>query len=306
MAAVRGVTFLFGAVLLLAPHRAQADDVKAECVQANTKGQEQRRDGKLSLARESFRACAASSCPSLLRDDCTRRLDEVERVQPTIVFDVKDASGRDVIAVKVTVDGKPLADRLTGAPLQVDPGEHVFAFEAVGQPPVTQTFLIKESEKDRQERIVMGAGSAAGSPSSEASGESRSNAGLASNPPESGGGMGTMKLLGLASAGVGVAGLAVGSVFGLMTSSEANQQKTDCSAGVGKCPNYSAAQSDHSKAITYGAVSTAAFIAGGALVALGGVLFFTGGHAEPAATTALVVVPSVGPGGGGVSLKGEF
>jgi hypothetical protein len=306
MAATRGVTILVGAVLLLAPNPAKADDTKAECVQANTRGQEQRRDGKLSLARDSFRACAASSCPSLLRDDCTRRLDEVERVQPTIVFDVKDASGRDAMAVKVTVDGKPLADRLTGAPLQVDPGEHVFGFEAAGQPPVTQTFLIKESEKDRQERIVLTAGSASGAPSAASSGASGSNGALASNPPESGGGMGTMKMLGLVSAGIGVAGIAVGSVFGLMTSAEANQQKSDCSTGVGKCPNYAAALSDHSKATTDGAVSTAAFIAGGALLALGAVLFFTGGHAEPAPTTGVVVVPTVGPGSAGMSLKGEF
>jgi hypothetical protein len=89
-----------------------------------------------------------------------------------------------------------------------------------------------------------------------------------------------------------------------MTASAANQQKTDCSAG--HCPNYSAAQSDHSRATTDGAVSTAAFIAGGVLLALGGVLFFTGGHAEPAPTTGWVVAPTVGPHGGGLALKGEF
>ena len=135
---------------------ARADITKAQCIEANTKGQDLRRDGNLAAARDVFRTCAVASCPALLRDDCTRRIDEIERVQPTIVFDAKDASGRDVSVVKVTIDGKPLADRLAGTPLQIDPGEHVFAFQVPGQAPVTQTFIIKENERDRRERVVLG------------------------------------------------------------------------------------------------------------------------------------------------------
>jgi hypothetical protein len=57
----------------------------------------------------------------MVRDDCTQRLDELNRQLPTIVFDGKDAAGGDVIAVSVTVDGRLLTERLDGAPLEVDP-----------------------------------------------------------------------------------------------------------------------------------------------------------------------------------------
>ena len=92
----------------------------------------------------------------MVRDDCARRLDELGQVQPTIVFDAKDASGRDVAAVKVTVDGRPLAEKLDGAALAVDPGEHTFVFTVAGGALVTQTFVIREGQKARYERIVLG------------------------------------------------------------------------------------------------------------------------------------------------------
>jgi hypothetical protein len=42
---------------------------------------------------------------------------DLERAQPTVVFDVKDDAGNDLTDVKVTVDGNPLADKLTGTAL---------------------------------------------------------------------------------------------------------------------------------------------------------------------------------------------
>ena len=149
------------ALLALAPAPAFADLTKGQCVDANTTGQNLRREGKMSLAREQLRACASPSCPAMVRDDCTKRLDELERAQPTIIFDVKDLAGRDVSSVQVVVDGRALADRLDGTALGVDPGEHAFTFVVAGQAPLTQTFVIKEGEKERRERILVGAAVAA-------------------------------------------------------------------------------------------------------------------------------------------------
>jgi hypothetical protein len=91
----------------------------------------------------------------MVRDDCTRRLDEVEKAQPTIIFEVKDAAGGDVTAVTVTVDGKPWTDTLDGKALAVDPGRHVFAFSVAGRAPFERTFALAEGEKGRRERIVL-------------------------------------------------------------------------------------------------------------------------------------------------------
>jgi len=153
-----------GAVLSLVAVTARADLTKAQCIDANTKGQDLRRDGKLSAARKELLRCADPSCPGVVRDDCTRRLDDVDKVQPTIVFVVKDASGKDVSAVKVTVDGQPLVDTLDGTELPVDPGRHVFTFTVAGLAPVSATLVLAAGDKDRRERIAVGGGPAVTAP----------------------------------------------------------------------------------------------------------------------------------------------
>lgn len=135
---------------------ALADVTKAQCIEANAMGQDLRRDGKLSAAREQLRLCASTACPALVRDDCARRLDEIDRVQPTIVFVAKDSSGKDVAGVAVAVDGKPLVARLDGVELSVDPGEHVFTFTAPGQSPIGVTLVLAAGEKDRRQEVVVG------------------------------------------------------------------------------------------------------------------------------------------------------
>src|ERR1019366_8465548 len=100
----------------------------------------------------------------MVRDACTKRLDELEKAQPTIIFRAKDASGQDVSAVKVTVDGRPLADKLDGTALPVDPGDHVFTFTTADQPPVTKTFVIGSGEKERREPVIFGGAPASPTP----------------------------------------------------------------------------------------------------------------------------------------------
>jgi hypothetical protein len=297
---------LLAASLAFVGTPAIAQMTKDQCLEVNTQAQLLRRKGQLAMARAQLQRCGDPACPVLVRDDCTRMTEELERAQPTIVFDAKDGAGRDLVAVKVAVDGQPLTDRLEGAPLRVDPGAHAFTFTAEGQPPVTQTFVLKEGEKDRRERVTIGGPASAAAPIPPVS--PPSPAGLPPNPPEAATaeGLGTRRILGLALGGAGVAGLALGGVFGLMTASAANQQKTDC-ASASSCANYAAAASDHTNAQTDGTISTIAFVAGGALLVGGAVLWFLPSHsAEPATAASLVVAPAVGPGGLGLSLRGGF
>jgi len=292
--------------LVLAPAAATADMTKDQCIEANTQAQTLRRDGKLGAARAQLQKCGDPSCAAMVRDDCSRRIDEIERAQPTIIFDAKDGAGRDLAAVRVTVDGQPLAGALDGTALRVDPGPHAFTFTVADQPPVTSTFVLKEGEKERRERIMVGAPATAPIPSAQTPGSA--TASLPSTPPEStaGGGMGGARVVGLVVGGVGVAGIAVGSVFGLLTASAASQQKTDCVSPT-SCAHYAQGASDHSTAQTDGTISTVGFIAGGALLAGGAVLFLLSGHSpEPSTAATLVVTPSVGPGAGGLSLTGGF
>lgn len=145
----------FAIALVTAPSVARATPTTDECIDANTKSQSLRRAGKLREAREQLLLCGSPSCPKMVRDDCAQRTDEVDRAIPTIVFQVKDAQGHDLTDVKVTMDGAPLVDKLAGTALQVDVGDHTFAFVADGYNPLTQQFVIVESQKDRRETLTL-------------------------------------------------------------------------------------------------------------------------------------------------------
>ena len=196
------------AAQLWASPPAQADATKAQCAAANTSAQDLRRDGKLTASREQLVKCGDPKCPALVRDDCARRLDELDKAQPTIAFEVKDGSGGDVLAVSVTMDGQPLAASLEGKALPVDPGKHVFVFTVDGHPPVTRTLVLVEGEKSRRERVDLEG------PPPATTAPAPSTAPVA---PATGavGGMGTQKLLGIAAGGAGVVGVGLGAVFGI-------------------------------------------------------------------------------------------
>ena len=242
-------------------------DVSADqCIGANTKAQYLRQAGKFIEARDELKMCAQATCPRMVRDDCTQRLDEVDRVQPTIVFDVKDAAGNDLGAVSVKVDGRMLVERLDGTAIGVDAGEHAFTFQA-GEQSVTRTFMLKEGERGRAERIVMGAAPAATA--------------VAPTPRDEGRPL-PWKPVGLAAAGVGVVGLGIGIAFGVVASDKKSNAGCDSNS---VCPTDSAASAlrDAKSAAN---VSTAFFVVG-AVLAAGGLslwLFAPGASVQAAAT----------------------
>jgi hypothetical protein len=292
----------FSLIVTLVALPAGATVTKDQCVDANGDGQALRLEGKLAAARQKLETCGDPSCPAIVREDCVRRLRELDAVQPTIAFDVVDAAGSPVASVRVTLDGRPLEDRLVHSALRVDPGEHTFVFAADGALPVTRRLVIKEGEKDRHERVALAP--VLGSPPP-------STVPVALEPiaaPRPG--LGTHKLLGLTAGGAGIVGIALGSLFGVLTVSAANRQRSDC-ASVEACMSRASALSDHSSAQTDGAVSTVAFVAGGALLLGGAALFFMV-PARPAGVTperpvgAWRLEPVVGLFGAGLSLHGEL
>jgi hypothetical protein len=117
----------------------------------------------------------------------------------------------------------------------------------------------------------------------------------------------TRKTLALVVGGAGIAGVAIGGIFGGVAASKWSGAKGE------SCPNCTQAQfqqatSDQSSATSAATGSTVAFIAGGALVAVGAVLWFTApsGHVTPPSATALRVIPEIGPGSGGLVVQGGF
>jgi len=122
---------------------------KKVCIEASEKAQQLRADGELTASREQLLTCARDACPGVVRKDCSRWLGEVDDALPSVVLAARDHLGHDVPATKVTVDDAPFADRLDGKAQTLDPGSHVFKFEAEGHPVVRETVLVREGEKNR-------------------------------------------------------------------------------------------------------------------------------------------------------------
>jgi hypothetical protein len=281
---------------------ARADVTKDQCVDANGLGQQLRRDGKLAGARAQFRTCANPACPGMVRDDCTKRLDEVETMQPSVVFDVKDGRGHDLTEVRVSVDGAVLTEHLDGRLLQVDPGEHVFVFETKGRPPFKQTLVIREGEKGIHEPIAVeplepngtatapSTSTAAGAPELVGSNDSRNG----------------RRLAGAVLAAGGVLGIGVGAAFGVLTLNKIAAQNRDCASSGCDPTSYAQASSDHSAANTDRLVSIVGFGVGGAVLLSGALLFFLSPAPAPDHSVGLAILPAAGPGAASIQLTGTF
>jgi hypothetical protein len=108
----------------------------------------------------------------------------------------------------------------------------------------------------------------------------------------------TQRTIGLVVGGIGVAGLVVGGIFGGLAFSKKSAADADCPGDNHRaCTPQGKQESDDSTA--FGNVSTAAFIAGGALALGGAVLYFTApDHGK--------VGWSVAPGLGSLTVHGVF
>ncbi len=253
----------------VAPPARAGDPAIGDCLLAAEASLKLRAEHKLRVTRTQLLVCSSPSCPAEVRQECMKRIDEVNAAAPTIVLAVKNGAGKELAAVKVTVDGQVIADHLDGSALAVDPGAHEFTFETAGMPPLTETIILHEGEKDRRETVLLG-GAQPARAAVQATPEGEPGE---SSPPAAQPGTGsTQRVLGIVTGGVGVAGLAVGTIFGVLASSAWKTAQNECPTHTG-CP--SQAINDRSSALTDATVSTVGFIAGGVLAATGVVLFLT-------------------------------
>jgi hypothetical protein len=268
------VTLAFAA--LVAAPLAHADPSVSECLSATETSLHLRASHKLREARAQLLICSAPSCPVEVREECVHRTSELNAEEPTVVFAVKTRGGDELSAVKVTMDGEVVADHLDGGALSLDPGSHSFTFEAPGLSPLTEVLILHEGEKERGETVVL----EAPAPSIATTKEIRSE----------------RRVLGIAIGAAGIAGLAVGGIFGGMASSAWNKASGECPMHTG-CS--APAISDRNNAATFATVSTVGFIAGGVLVA-GGLTIYLTAPKDKAPAVGLRWVP------GGFVVAGTF
>jgi hypothetical protein len=261
-----------------------ADPSKQECVAANESAQDLQRGGKLIDARVQLATCIATSCPAAVRADCASRLEELTRVQPTVVFGAQDAGGGDLGAVRVTMDGKRLLDRLGGNAVPIDPGEHHLLFEADGFAAVEKLVVVRIAEKDRVVRVTMERPAVVAPAPPPVATPAPSPPPVAATPapaaaPESNG----VPSSAWASFGVAAAGVVAGGVFAVLWVKAKNDGDAACGA-AGAC-DAPTANDWESKQRSYTIGLAAGFGVAAAGAVLGLVLLSSGHHSAPVAAS---------------------
>jgi hypothetical protein len=144
----------------LVPRRVLAAE-RDSCIAAAEAAQDLRRAGKLTEARERLLTCSRPSCPVIIHQDCTTWMGQVLAMLPSVVLGARDAGGHDLTAVRVSIDGVVTKDALDGKPTDIDPGPHVFRFEAAGLRRIEQTVVVRAGEQNRIVNVTL---PAAGTP----------------------------------------------------------------------------------------------------------------------------------------------
>jgi hypothetical protein len=98
-----------------------------------------------------------------------------------------------------------------------------------------------------------------------------------------------------------VAGVVVGSVFGLQSYSKWSAAQQDCQSAT-NCTNHAQAVSDRDSASTAATISTIGVVAGGVLIATGAVLWFVAPSAAQPSAASVAVAPTLG----GMFVQGTF
>jgi hypothetical protein len=253
------------------------------------------RSGKLSVALEHF----TSARTQLGKDDfrvafTTERIATLShRVARITVRFVATGPASPPPGARVLRDGVEVDPAALNAPLVVDPGAHVVVVELSGQPPQRTELTLREGE----EKVVeVGPKPSPASSSEVAAGPLPARAAAGADTD------GTRRTLTFVTAGVGVAGLAVGAVTGLMTLSAASTYRTHCKDGLCDADGLSAASTGR----TVSVVSPIAFAVGGVFAIASVYLFVSTPASKPASGSRVVFVPTASREGGGVSLAGAF
>jgi hypothetical protein len=139
---------LLAACIVSSSGQAAAVD-KVACVAAAEAAQRLRKDHRLVASREQLLVCASPDCPTIVSNDCTSWLGEVERSLASVVVTARDGRGQPVSPVRVLVDGAPFVAQATTTPVELDPGDHVFRCESPSFAAAEVRVKLAEGERGR-------------------------------------------------------------------------------------------------------------------------------------------------------------
>ena len=253
--------------------------------------------GRLLEAQKLLEQCSAASCSAPVQKACAARRADLEARLASVILSAENRAGVDLVDVTVSIDGKEGPRKLDGRAHDIDPGEHTFVFKLADGQKAERRVSLRDGERNKSVAVTIGGRAApAAPPAAAAPAAGPSDAALAAAQPRPRSTR-PLRLVGFIAGGAGLAGLAVGTAFGLMASRSMSTPHCDASAKV--CDP--GVIGDAKSAAT---VSTIGFVAGSVLLAGGlGLVLVTRKETNSAR---LEAAPTVGLNGGGLSLRGAW
>ena len=264
--------------------------------------------GQTASAWVTFKDAAAAADVKRRADWSQRARERATALEPLLSrLTITVAKENRVEGLEIRRDGVMVGSAEWGVAIPVDPGDH--AIEATAPKKKTWSTTAKVGPKTDSAKLEI--------PKLEDEPQAAVPAPIAATPtpaandstspqltPGSNGS--SQRTIGLVVAGVGVVGLAVGSVFGVMAMGKNSDSKN-------LCPETTCSNADGIKANddakSQATISTIAMAAGGAALVTGAVIFFTAPHgssAEKSASNRVRVAPMIGANAGGLTFAGAW
>jgi hypothetical protein len=260
------------------------------------------RNGQTASAWATFKSAAASYRAHNREDWEKKARDRATALEPMlsrlVILVPADAN---VPGLEVKRDGTSIGSSELGAAIPVDPGEHAIEAAAPGRKPWKSSAKVAPGPGDT--KVTVGPLEAdtqtppVATPTKTEPTPTKAEPAKTVQIDTSKGGSG-QKTIGYVVVVGGAVGGAVGAITGVMAMSK-NKSSTDICPNDGACASKDAVDAS-SSAKSLGTVSTIGFIVGGLGLAAGSVLLLTAPSTEKQ-TGKLRLVPTAGPGGGGLT-----
>lgn len=261
--------------------------------------------GRLVDAAETYRKITreklAADAPDAFKDAQGKANTELAALEPRVPSLTITLKGDGAAGATVTMDGTEVPSALVGVPHPVDPGTHKLVASGNGVQSDPATVTLEEGGKQTVELTLQAAPGATAHAAAGAgiSGGTTSPGGDKGAPSHGGNGM---RIGAYVALGVGVVGVAAGTIFALGAKSKFNDANNLCDLPGGACPadRQSEIQSLDDSGTSKKTLATVGFIVGGVGLATGVTLFILSGKKQQEKAHA-GIHPWVGLGSAGVS-----
>jgi hypothetical protein len=128
------------------PTAEQAQPTRDQCLEAHRNAQQLKQSSRFLEAQEHLQVCSSASCPGAIISDCGDWITELERVTPSLVFEVR-VDGKVSSSATVSIDGQVVTDRAHA--FKVNPGQHVVRVEVPSFEPREEQVVVPEGQRMR-------------------------------------------------------------------------------------------------------------------------------------------------------------